>query len=551
MTPVLPSHAVQMTDPNAYGALVDACPDMLSTHQVDGSFQLASAACKSVLGWTPDQLAGRRLAELVHADDRIRFDERWRWGIAHEEHLTAVHCRLQCADGDHVWIELRLRVTRPRATSTEDRGAHRQVLCIARRVTAHVPPEFAYSQPETVEHAARHRDVLTRMMPGMIWYCEMNPDATLRPASYMSRYLERLTGFTPEQWVNTPGMWASLIDPTQRDFVLQRTREVLQGHGSMPPYRMRTMEGSYLWLQSELVVERLSDGTPVTMYGLSLDVTRYKEAEEHVEELLRRERALHDRLDGLVQSVPGVLWERWLGAPDPPRPSFVSDNLEPMTGHSTEAWCASDNGFLAMAPEPERARIAAAWSEVIARGHGVVQHGILTRAGEERWLEHHVRVMPGDDEGVRCVRGVTLDVSERVHLEEESLRLRSEVEHQARRITELSVPFIPLGGRLAILPLVGTIDPARAETLLTTLLDGIAATRTEVVVIDMTGVPTLDHHSIDVLARAARSAGLLGARVVIAGVRPEVARTMVQLGVSLDGVELKRSLSGALAAYWT
>lgn len=539
-----------------YRSLVDACPDMLSAHRSNSSFVLASPASLPLLGWSPEELKGQELFALVHDQDRSAFEERWSRVIA-QGAPSSIQCRLQRADAAYLWFEVRLRPSQaPRAPSPAlpalDGGASAEreprIYCAVREAMAHPPSDFAYSEPETVEQAARHRDFLVGMLPALVWYCRLRPDLSLFPASYMTRYLENIAGYSPERWVSTPGFWASLILPEEKESVLEATARAIRGEGSVPPYRLKGSDGGILWLQSALAVERSPDGTPVTMYGMSLDITRFKEAEVQIHELRGRERALYDRLEALIASVSGVVWEqrREGGSGGAICAAFCSDHIERMTGYSAREWQALAFGWLDMAPEPGREALEEQWQAAWSRETSVIRHRITARDGQVRWVEQHVRVAFDPAGGGRWMRGIAIDITDRVRIEEERERLRLENELQEIHILELSTPLIPVSDGVVVMPLIGTLTAARAEQLLATLLDGLVGTRAEVAVIDVTGVPALDRGSAGLLGRAAHAARLLGARTFLTGVRPEVARALIELDVDLHGIELRGSLKSAL-----
>ncbi|KIL48583.1 STAS domain-containing protein [Jeotgalibacillus campisalis] len=101
-------------------------------------------------------------------------------------------------------------------------------------------------------------------------------------------------------------------------------------------------------------------------------------------------------------------------------------------------------------------------------------------------------------------------------------------------LQELSAPLIPVVEHISIMPLVGTIDTERARLIMENLLDGVVSHRAEVVLIDITGVPVVDtmvaHHVI----QAAEAVHLVGARCMLVGIRPEIAQTIVNLGIDLN-----------------
>jgi anti-anti-sigma regulatory factor/putative methionine-R-sulfoxide reductase with GAF domain len=103
-------------------------------------------------------------------------------------------------------------------------------------------------------------------------------------------------------------------------------------------------------------------------------------------------------------------------------------------------------------------------------------------------------------------------------------------------VRELSTPIIPVLDRVLVMPLVGAIDTARSQQIIETLLSAITTHDTEVVIMDITGVSVMDTSVANHLLEATRAASLLGAQCVLVGMTPEVAQTVVHLGVNLSGL---------------
>ena len=95
--------------------------------------------------------------------------------------------------------------------------------------------------------------------------------------------------------------------------------------------------------------------------------------------------------------------------------------------------------------------------------------------------------------------------------------------------------------------LIGTIDSVRASAILETLLQGISERRVHTAILDITGVREIDVQTADALVGAARSARLLGARVILTGVSPAVARTLVTLDANLDDIAILATLASGIA----
>src|ERR687894_504818 len=137
--------------------------------------------------------------------------------------------------------------------------------------------------------------------------------------------------------------------------------------------------------------------------------------------------------------------------------------------------------------------------------------------------------------------------AERLRAEQDRVRLQEEViRMQAAMLEELSTPLIPLSDAVVIMPLVGTIDARRAEQILAVVSQGVVSKGARVAIIDITGVPTVDTHVASVLIRASQAVRLLGAEVVLTGIRSRVAQALVELGVDLGGLVTRGSLQAGI-----
>lgn len=142
------------------------------------------------------------------------------------------------------------------------------------------------------------------------------------------------------------------------------------------------------------------------------------------------------------------------------------------------------------------------------------------------------------------------DATERRRTEEEAVRTRAEIlriEAQAATLAELSTPLIPISDTVMVMPLIGAIDATRASRILETLLDGVSRTQARIAIIDITGVSVVDTHVAGTLVRAAQAVKLLGARVLLTGIRAEVAQTLIGLGTDLGEIVTRGTLQSGIA----
>jgi anti-anti-sigma regulatory factor len=119
---------------------------------------------------------------------------------------------------------------------------------------------------------------------------------------------------------------------------------------------------------------------------------------------------------------------------------------------------------------------------------------------------------------------------------------------QQSALRELSTPLIPVSDNVVIMPLIGTIDTGRAQQVMETLLEGVAQHQAELAILDITGVSVVDTQVAQALVSAAQAVRLLGARVMLTGIGPQIAQTLVQLGVDLSSINTRGSLQAGIVA---
>ncbi|SHN31982.1 RsbT co-antagonist protein RsbRA [Gracilibacillus kekensis] len=113
---------------------------------------------------------------------------------------------------------------------------------------------------------------------------------------------------------------------------------------------------------------------------------------------------------------------------------------------------------------------------------------------------------------------------------------------QRLALQELSAPLIPVMDNITVMPLIGTIDTERAKLIMENLLEGVMKHNSEVVLIDITGVPVVDTMVAHHIIQAAEAVRLIGSTCILVGIRPEIAQTIVNLGIDLSKFPTKSSL---------
>jgi len=121
------------------------------------------------------------------------------------------------------------------------------------------------------------------------------------------------------------------------------------------------------------------------------------------------------------------------------------------------------------------------------------------------------------------------------------------INRQQREMLELSTPVVKLWEGILALPMIGTLDSSRTQVVMESLLQKVVDTGAQIAILDITGVPTVDTLVAQHLLKTVTALRLMGAECIISGVRPQIAQTIVHLGVDLQGVTTKANLADALA----
>jgi rsbT co-antagonist protein RsbR len=170
----------------------------------------------------------------------------------------------------------------------------------------------------------------------------------------------------------------------------------------------------------------------------------------------------------------------------------------------------------------------------------VLVHDIEARrgTGEVAWLAATIIPVSNDAGVISNIIAISQDVT--------AYKMR-EIE-QNRTLAELSTPLLNISDNTLVMPLIGMLDSQRVLLMINTLLEGVSESRVQNVIIDITGVPVVDTQVANTLIQAARAVKLLGAQVILSGIRPEVAQILVGLGIDLSSIPTSSSLQSAIAS---
>lgn len=270
----------------------------------------------------------------------------------------------------------------------------------------------------------------------------------------------------------------------------------------------------------------------------SVEIERLKGRVAELEDALRQSERV---MQALIDHVPGHV--------------YVNDLQRRYTvvNRVTEGYAGGRENIIGKEPaELYPPEIVAVWQENDRR---IIETGITIDAEESAIYEDGVHTHRSikfpihDGAGNVCaIGGISLDITAQRRAEQERERLQSAIiEAQRAAIQELSTPIIPLSSSAVVVPLIGSVDTTRAQQLMEALLEGVATRGASMVIIDVTGVGTIDTRVAQALIHSARAVRLLGAQVVMTGIQPAIAQALVQLNVDFQGIVVHRSLQAGIA----
>lgn len=350
---------------------------------------------------------------------------------------------------------------------------------------------------------------------------------------YYSPRLAEMLGYQVNELAPTADAWVSLVHPDDLPTVNQLLQDYLAGKTSVYECecRMRHKSGAWRWILARgKITLRDEQGQPLRMAGTVSDITQRKQQEERLRWFSQALQSISDLIAISNSNGQSVYHNQ----------AFL-DRL----GY-TPAELNALGGISAISTDPQQATAVVA---SLQQGHSW-KGEITLRSKDGMHIPTLARadVIHNDAGQPIGFIEVYADITAQKQAEAERIALQQQIiDAQRQALRELSSPLIPISDEVMIMPLIGTIDSGRARQVMETLLEGVAAYQAQLVIIDITGVAVVDTHVAQALISAAQAVKLLGAKVMLTGIQPRIAQTLVHLGVDLSGLITCGSLQAGIA----
>ena len=470
---------------------------------------------KEMLGYGPDKpLDTPELwFSINHPDDISRVQQVLQDCLEGHNKVCEVEHRMQHISGEWVWV-----LSRGKVVEHDNQGQPVRMTGTITDISARKRIEDElYIANERLEFALEGSN-----MGVWDWYM-----ATQK--AYFSPHYKRLLGYTPDELPNTPETWFNNIHPEDVTRAQQSLQDYLEEHSGVYEieHRLRHKSGEWLWMLGRgKVVEHDDQGRPLRMTGTNTDISERKRAEGE----LRLFQAMFENASdpiAIVRASDGIITHY-------------------NRAYRTQYRCGDEHLeqpiSVIVAPQ-DQAQLPGILEQIKEQG---IWQGQLTHVRQDGVtfpaLESCFTINDGLDNVVSMV-GIVRDITDVL----EARLQQQRIEAQQLAIRELSTPLLPISDTTVIMPLIGSIDSARAQQIMEALLEGVAAHKASIALLDITGVQVIDTQVAHALIQAAQAAQLLGAQVVLTGIQPQIAQTLVHLAVDLRGIVTRSTLQAGIA----
>lgn len=388
--PAVPLGSEPRPEAEDFRLLLEGTSELVALLTLDGTILYSSPAVERLLGFEPEEMAGRSAFDVIHPEDRDEVSGVLSGLVAAGEGAESrVTYRLRHREGAYLWVETVGRMGR-------DAEGELRVHIVVREVSERIRAER-----ELAEAKARYQE-LVEQVPAVVYTAETGPEGGWR---FVSPQIESLLGYTPEEWCSAPRLWRDRIHPDDREHLLGfEQRLVEQGSPGLrdaTEYRLLHRDGHPVWVRDDatLIPDAEREGA-LLWRGVLLDVSRRRAAE--------------GRYRQLIELLPACVYEAERGPEG--RWYYASPQIEQITGYSPVEWVADPTLWARLVhPDDREHAFAVEVGEVEdAEDRQAVQEPIeyrlIHRDGHVVWVRDEA-TLAEERGGHRLWRGVLSDVT--------------------------------------------------------------------------------------------------------------------------------------------
>jgi PAS domain S-box-containing protein len=414
-------------------------------------------------------------------------------------------------------------------------------------------------------------------VPGIVWEAWGEPDADSQRINFVSDYVEKMLGYTVDEWLSTPNFWLTIVHPEDRERAAADARRKFEGGegGASSEFRWLKKDGGVIHVESHSVPVRDAEGRAVGMRGVTMDVSARKRFEEELARRVRQaalgadvggalaeggvslRQALQRCCEAAVRHLDAAFARVWTlerGSDVLELQASAGIYTHTDGGHGRVPVGKFKIGLIAAERKPHLTN-SVAGDPRVGDQEWAKREGMVAFAGYPLLVEARLvgvlamfsrQPLPEDTlEALASVANVIAQGIERKRAEDALGELLSEREQE---LEEVSTPVVPVLEGVLVLPLIGSLDTTRAERATRAALSEVVRQGARVLILDITGARIVDSHAVARLTSLVQALKLVGADAYVTGVGAQVAQTLVGLGLDMQGLKTFRTLAQALAA---
>ncbi len=327
----------------------------------------------------------------------------------------------------------------------------------------------------------------------------------------------------------------------------QEGHDVLQAENSKLQRRIAELEQAHArcCAENEALAQQVQELTNHCTESCNAHATLEQQLRTALEQHEQQSAMLHHvevLLHGIIENTPAAIFVKDREG----RFLLVNDRVAEMLHSTTEQMLGQKDSDLFAADVVERWR--ANDRQVLETGEPVQAEVILHYdQGLRTYITTRFPIYDTDGT-LYAIGGISKDITEREQTDTARALMHLRMNDiQQETLRSLATPLIPIAEKIIAMPLIGTIDTVRAQQVMETLLEGVAQHRADIAILDITGVKMIDAQVAQSLIHTAQAVRLLGARVILTGIQPHTAQTLVHLGTDLSSITTLATLQNGIA----
>lgn len=486
--------------------IVETSNFLITEIDANGKITYINPICQHYFGITPEDCLQQIFWTFIHPEDQDRVRQHFRTLVARQQTTDTFEMRVLQRDGTIFYL---LWTT---TLHYDNNGNLHSITSIAHDIQQLHQIRVRQQAQETELQTFK---LVAERMPDGIGIADTQLRLTFANQSFCAMLgYESLIGKTIPEIIYAEDLeqFAQIVATLQQGQTVRETIRYVRRDGSLI-----TMQASALGLYNR-------EGQLIGFASINRDVTAQLQAEEELRQSEQRNRAL-------LTAIPDLMF---LLSPDGVYLDYKPDPV----------------GKLLVPPEAFLNRHVTEVLPPELAAHVLECMTALQRSGQMQTFEYELAIdnhLESYEARMILLQDNVLVLSRNITAQRQAERERSAMQEQiiqAQQATlrELSTPLMPIANGVVAMPLIGAIDTARAQQIMESLLYGVAEHKARVAIIDITGVKVVDTQVASALIRAAQAARMLGAEVVLTGISPEIAQTLVNIGAELTAMKTKATL---------